>query len=96
MLINACTSLRRKVSNFIQINLFKSSSKYLVITYLLQLEKSDITITITITGRIICLDTAPVQKCKQASECHPKAKCFFGNCICQGSTTGNGKFCRGE
>ena len=94
MLINACTSLRRKVSNFIQINLFKSSSTYLLITYLLQLEKSDI--TITITGRIICLDTAPVQKCKQASECHSKAKCFFGNCICQGSTTGNGKFCRGE
>ena len=44
MLINTYTSLRRKVSNFVWINLVKSSSKYLPITYLLQLgtEKSDI------------------------------------------------------
>ncbi|XP_068755883.1 latent-transforming growth factor beta-binding protein 2-like [Montipora capricornis] len=37
---------------------------------------------------------APLQKCKSHKECHEKAKCFMGKCICQNNFTGNGKFCR--
>jgi len=29
-------------------------------------------------------------------DCDSRAKCNDGKCICQGNTTGNGKFCRGN
>ena len=45
---------------------------------------------------IINAFTAPLHGCKKDMDCDSRAKCNDGKCICQGNTTGNGKFCRGN
>ena len=45
---------------------------------------------------IINAFTAPLHGCKKDVDCDSRAKCNDGKCICQGNTTGNGKFCRGN
>ena len=45
---------------------------------------------------IINAFTAPIHGCKKDMDCDSRAKCNDGKCICQGNTTGNGKFCRGN
>ncbi|XP_078372573.1 uncharacterized protein LOC144656204 isoform X2 [Oculina patagonica] len=37
---------------------------------------------------------APLHECKEDKDCDSRAKCEEGKCICQGNTTGNGKYCR--
>ncbi|CAH3192723.1 unnamed protein product, partial [Porites evermanni] len=37
---------------------------------------------------------APLHGCRKDMDCDSRAKCNDGKCICQGNTTGNGKFCR--
>ena len=39
---------------------------------------------------------APLHVCKSDKDCDSRAKCEKGKCICQGNTTGNGKYCRGN
>ncbi|XP_078374221.1 uncharacterized protein LOC144657746 isoform X2 [Oculina patagonica] len=41
-----------------------------------------------------CAPNRTPHKCKDNKDCHVKAKCDDGICICQGNTVGNGKFCR--
>lgn len=36
----------------------------------------------------------PLQGCKHNKDCDSRAKCIKGLCVCGGSSTGNGKFCR--
>ena len=40
--------------------------------------------------------TAPLHACKADIDCDARAKCLDRKCICQGNTTGNGKYCRGK
>ena len=40
--------------------------------------------------------SAPLHECKTDQDCDERAKCDEGKCICQGKTTGNGKYCRGN
>ncbi|XP_022789594.1 tenascin-like [Stylophora pistillata] len=37
---------------------------------------------------------APLHECREDNDCDKRAKCDKGKCICQGNTTGNGKYCR--
>ncbi|XP_029196831.2 tenascin-like [Acropora millepora] len=37
---------------------------------------------------------APLHACKADIDCDARAKCLDRKCICQGNTTGNGKYCR--
>lgn len=40
--------------------------------------------------------SAPSHECKDDKDCDSRAKCEEDKCICQGNTTGNGKYCRGN
>ena len=40
--------------------------------------------------------SAPLQECEDDKDCDSRAKCEEEKCICQGNTTGNGKYCRGN
>ncbi|XP_078374216.1 uncharacterized protein LOC144657744 [Oculina patagonica] len=44
-------------------------------------------------GKTKC-EAAPFHKCKTDYDCHSRAKCERGRCICQGKYVGNGKYCR--
>ncbi|XP_078374524.1 uncharacterized protein LOC144658076 [Oculina patagonica] len=46
-----------------------------------------------VMGKRKC-EAGPLHKCKTDKDCNSRAKCEKGNCICQGATVGNGKFCR--
>ena len=52
-----------------------------------------------VTGEIkksVFILSAPLHECKDDKDCDSRAKCVEEKCICQGNTTGNGKYCRGN
>ena len=48
------------------------------------------------TNKPVFIFSAPLHECKDDKDCDSRAKCEEEKCICQGNTTGNGKYCRGE